>query len=103
MLALPWRLSARKRPNKKKGRGGRRNPLIKLDSAKEMQGFHLDFVVPDLGFVAPGLDFVPVDLEILHRAGRPAPDVSVPEKRANSHRFHRHFRLMILASARGAR
>jgi hypothetical protein len=29
---------------KEKGRGGPRNPLIRLDSAKETQGFNLDFL-----------------------------------------------------------
>jgi hypothetical protein len=55
--------------------GGRRKPLIRLDSAKEIEGFNLDFVAPDLEFVAPGLDFVANNLdflagnlEILHRA-----------------------------------
>jgi hypothetical protein len=50
--------------------------LIRLDSAKEMEGFNLDFVALDLDFVAPGLDFVannlgfvPADLDFHHRAG----------------------------------
>jgi hypothetical protein len=56
----------------KKAVGGRRNPLIRLNSAKEMQGFNLDFVALDLEIVAPGLVFVAknldflADLEILH-------------------------------------
>jgi hypothetical protein len=49
--------------------------LIRRESAKEIQGFNLDFVPADLEFVPSGLDFVPknldfvpADLEILHRA-----------------------------------
>jgi hypothetical protein len=51
---------ARLRPEaaqKEKWPWGRRKLLIRLDSAKEIQGFYLDFVAPDLDFVAPGLDF----------------------------------------------
>jgi hypothetical protein len=43
--------------------------LIRLDSAKEIQGLNLDFVALDLEFVASGLDFVAGSLEILHCAG----------------------------------
>jgi hypothetical protein len=61
----PLRPEARK---KEKGRGGRRNPLIRLDSAKEIQGFDLDFIPPDLDFVPTSLDFAPENLEILHHS-----------------------------------
>jgi hypothetical protein len=38
--------------------------LIRLDSAKEIQGFYLDFVALDLDFVVPGFDFLALGLEI---------------------------------------
>jgi hypothetical protein len=38
--------AAQKRKRAFKGRGGRRNPLIRLNSAKEIQGFWLDFLPP---------------------------------------------------------
>jgi hypothetical protein len=44
--------------------------LKRLDSAKELRHFNLDFVPPDLEFVPPGFDFVPNNLDFLHPAGR---------------------------------
>jgi hypothetical protein len=48
-----------------KCRGGRRKSLKRLKSAKESEGFNLDFVPLDLEFVPPGLDFVPKNLDFL--------------------------------------
>jgi hypothetical protein len=48
---------------------GRRKLLKRLNSAKELRHFNLDFVPPDLEFVPPGLDFVPKNLDFLHSAG----------------------------------
>jgi hypothetical protein len=42
---------------KGKGRGGRRNPLIRLDSAKEMRDLNLDFLPPDLELLPIRLGF----------------------------------------------
>jgi hypothetical protein len=39
--------------------------LIGLDSAKEIRGFYLDFVVLDLEFVVPGLDSLSRDLDFV--------------------------------------
>ena len=66
---------------KKKGPGGRRKSLKRLHSAKESEGFNLDFVPPDLEFVPPGLDFVPKNLDF--RQQEPSPGFSdAPTSRA---------------------
>ena len=39
--------------------GGRRKSLKRLDSAKEIEGFNLDFVPPGLDFLPKNLDFLP--------------------------------------------
>jgi hypothetical protein len=46
-------LGAEAAQKKKKGHGGRRKSLIRLDSAKEMEGFNLDFLPVFLGFPSP--------------------------------------------------
>jgi hypothetical protein len=55
--ALPWRVEAGSGPKKKKAVGGRRNPLIKLDSAKEIQGFEFGFRSARLGICSIRLGF----------------------------------------------
>ena len=74
---------------KKKCLGGQRKSLKRLNSAKELRHFNLDFVPPDLEFVPSGLDFVPKNLDFLHSA-RLTPPVRCPNRdspsnsRANS-------------------
>jgi hypothetical protein len=53
---------------RKNGLGGRRKSLIRLDSAKEIQGFYLDFVAENLEFLVLGFDFLALGLEIRPRA-----------------------------------
>src|SRR5271166_3299509 len=60
------RESASKRKN---AVGGRCKALKRLNSAKELRGFNLDFVPPDLEFVPSGLDFLPKNLDFLRRPG----------------------------------
>jgi hypothetical protein len=71
-MALGWIESYETCVGVTKSPGGRRNPLKRLNSAKEMEGFDLDFVAPDLEFVAPGLDFVARNLDFLPRPGASA-------------------------------
>jgi hypothetical protein len=61
------------RIRKEKCRGGRRKSLIRPDSAKEMEGFNLDFLPIGLGFPSEEVWIsFRGNLEILHRAGASA-------------------------------
>jgi hypothetical protein len=46
--------------------------LIRLDSAKEIQGFYLDFVALDLESIAPGLDFAAKNLDFVATIWNPS-------------------------------
>jgi hypothetical protein len=59
-------------PKRKNGPGGRRKSLIRLVSAKEIQGFNLDFLPENLDFLPKNLDSLPGNLEILRCAGASA-------------------------------